>query len=114
MLSKSLEESLHRSLALANSRKHEFATLEHLLLALTEDEDAVELMRACGINLSELKGLLDKFIDEELVGLVVDADPEDARATAGFQRVIQRAVHHVQMSGREEVTRCECIGGNIF
>ena len=109
MLSKSLEESLHRSLALANSRKHEFATLEHLLLALTEDEDAVELMRACGINLSELKGLLDKFIEDELVGLVVDEDPEDARATAGFQRVIQRAVHHVQMSGREEVT-----GANVL
>ncbi|MCS5610692.1 MAG: ATP-dependent Clp protease ATP-binding subunit ClpA, partial [Candidatus Poribacteria bacterium] len=109
MLSKSLEDSLHRSLALANSRNHEFATLEHLLLALTEDGDAVELMCACGVNLSELKGLLDKFIDDELVGLVVDEDPEDARATAGFQRVIQRAVHHVQMSGRDEVT-----GANVL
>ena len=104
MLSKSLEQSLHHSLALANSRNHEFATLEHLLLALTDDEDAAELMRACGVDLERLHHALEKFIDEELNDLVIDGDEREAKATAGFQRVIQRAVHHVQMSGREEVT----------
>ena len=104
MLSKSLEQSLHHSLALANSKNHEFATLEHLLLALTEDEDAAHLMRACGVNLERLHHALEKFIEEELNDLVVDGDDTEAKATAGFQRVIQRAVHHVQMSGRGEVT----------
>ena len=65
MLSKSLEQSLHHSLALAKSRNHEFATLEHLLLALTEDEDAVDLLRACGVDVSRLHYVLEKFIDEE-------------------------------------------------
>ena len=109
MLSKSLEQSLHQSLAFANSRRHEFATLEHLLLALTEDEDAVELMRACGINISILQETLEGFIEDELDNLVVSGEIEDAKATAAFQRVIQRAVHHVQMSGREEVT-----GANVL
>ena len=85
MLSNSLEDSLHRSLALANSRKHEFATLEHLLLALTEDEDAVELMRACGINLSELKGLLDKFIDEIKYDIKRIWDVDDSTRYSTFQ-----------------------------
>ena len=109
MLSKSLEQSLHHSLALAKSRNHEFATLEHLLLALTEDEDAVDLLRACGVDVSRLHHVLEKFIDEELSGLVIDGKEVEAKATAGFQRVIQRAVHHVQMSGREEVT-----GANVL
>ncbi len=104
MLSQSLEQSLHHSLALASSKNHEFATLEHLLLALTKDEDAAELLRACGVNLDRLHQALEKFIDEELSDLVVDGEEVEAKATAGFQRVIQRAVHHVQMSGREEVT----------
>ena len=104
MLSKSLEQSLHHSLALAKSRHHEFATLEHLLLALTEDEDAVDLLRACGVDVSRLHHVLEKFIDEELSGLVIDAKEVEAKATAGFQRVIQRAVHHVQMAARDEVT----------
>ncbi len=104
MLSKSLEQSLHHSLALAKSRNHEFATLEHLLLALTEDEDAVDLLRACGVDVSRLHYVLEKFIDEELSGLVIDGTEVEAKATAGFQRVIQRAVHHVQMSGHDEVT----------
>ena len=109
MLSKSLEQSLHHSLALANSKNHEFATLEHLLLALTEDEDAADLMRACGVDLDRLHQALEKFIDEELSDLVTDRDEVEAKATAGFQRVIQRAVHHVQMSGRGEATGANTI-----
>ena len=109
MLSKSLEESLHRSLALAQDRQHEFATLEHLLLALTEDSDAIELMQACGADVSKLKMAVADFVQSSLDELVVNADDFEAKATVAFQRVIQRAVHHVQMSGREEAT-----GANVL
>ena len=109
MLSKSLEQSLHHSLDLANSKNHEFATLEHLLLALTEDEDAAELLRACGVNLGRLRLDLEKFIDEELSDVIADGEEVEPKATSAFQRVIQRAVHHVQTSGREEVT-----GANVL
>ena len=109
MLSKSLEQSLHRSLELAISKNHEFATLEHLLLALTEDEDAAELLRACGVNLGRLRLDLEKFIDEELSDVIADGEEVEPKATSAFQRVIQRAVHHVQTSGREEVT-----GANVL
>ena len=109
MLSKSLEQSLHHSLALANSKNHEFATLEHLLLALTEAEDAAELLRACGVNLGRLRLDLEKFIDEELSDVIADGEEVEPKATSAFQRVIQRAVHHVQTSGREEVT-----GANVL
>ena len=109
MLSKTLEETLHRALAHANSRQHEFATLEHLLLSLTEDQDAVAVLRACNLDIDKLRGSLEEFLDEELGGLAVDQNVTDAKPTASFQRVIQRAVHHVQMSGREEVT-----GANVL
>jgi len=103
-----LEQSLHRALRLANERRHEYATLEHLLLALLEDSDAVAVMRACNVKVDELRDHLLTYLDEELGGLVVDAD-DDAKPTAGFQRVIQRAVYHVQSSGRDEVT-----GANVL
>ena len=106
--SKSLELVLHKALALANERQHEFATLEHLLLGLTDDRDAVAVMRACGVDLELLRRNLIDYIDSELLSLVM-ATPGDAKPTAGFQRVIQRAVIHVQSSGREEVT-----GANIL
>ncbi|PIB91536.1 ATP-dependent Clp protease ATP-binding subunit ClpA [Caulobacter sp. FWC2] len=106
--SRPLEESLHRAVAYANQRKHEYATLEHLLLSLTDDEDAAGVMRACDVDLTALKKSLSNYLDVELASLVVD-DDEDAKPTAGFQRVIQRAVIHVQSSGREEVT-----GANVL
>src|SRR6202035_4609121 len=101
--SRSLEQSLHRALALANERHHEYATLEHLLLALIEDQDAAAVMRACNVDLEKLKRNLVDYIDGERDNLVMEGD-DDSKHTAGFQRVIQRAVIHVQSSGREEVT----------
>ena len=106
--SRSLEKALHRALAFANERHHEFATLEHLLLSLIEDKDAVAVMRACNVNVDELRNSLVTYIDTELANLVSDESLE-SKPTAGFQRVIQRAVIHVQSSGREEVT-----GANVL
>jgi len=106
--SRQLEESLHRAVAYANQRKHEYATLEHLLLSLVDDEDAAAVMRACDVDLGSLRTTLTNYVDNELRSLVVD-DGEDAKPTAGFQRVIQRAVIHVQSSGREEVS-----GANVL
>jgi ATP-dependent Clp protease ATP-binding subunit ClpA len=106
--SRPLEESLHRAVAYANQRKHEYATLEHLLLSLTDDEDAAGVMRACDVDLAALKKSLTNYLDVELKSLIVE-DGEDAKPTAGFQRVIQRAVIHVQSSGRDEVS-----GANVL
>src|SRR5690349_11365140 len=106
--SRSLEQSLHRALALANERHHEYATLEHLLLALIDDQDAAAVMRACNVDLDKLKRDLGAYIESELDNLVTEG-AEDSKPTAGFQRVIQRAVIHVQSSGREEVT-----GANVL
>ncbi|CAK0763022.1 ATP-dependent Clp protease ATP-binding subunit ClpA [Azospirillaceae bacterium] len=107
MLSRQLEQSLHRALVLAGTRQHEYATLEHLLLALTEDEDAVAVLRACSVDIERLRGDLTGYLDQELSNLVVDH--REPSPTAGFQRVIQRAAIHVQSSGREEVT-----GANVL
>jgi ATP-dependent Clp protease ATP-binding subunit ClpA len=106
--SRQLEESLHRAVAYANQRKHEYATLEHLLLSLIDDEDAAGVMKACEVELPALRTTLTNYVDNELKSLVVD-DGEDAKPTAGFQRVIQRAVIHVQSSGRNDVT-----GANVL
>src|ERR1051325_6062046 len=106
--SRSLEQSLHRALALANERHHEYATLEHLLLALLEDQDAAAVMRACNVDLDKLKRSLTSYIESELENLVNDGN-DDSKPTAGFQRAIQRAVIHAQSSGREEVT-----GANVL
>ena len=106
--SRSLEKALHRALALAASRRQELATLEHLLLSLTDDKDAIGVMKACGVNIDELKDSLSEYIDSELANLVTD-NVTEAKPTASFQRVIQRAVIHVQSSGREEVT-----GANVL
>src|SRR6201991_1726448 len=108
MLSPKLEQTLHRALAHANERRHEYATLEHLLLALTEDQDAVAVLRACGVDLDKLRSELSEYLDNELANLVTNRG-EDAKPTAGFQRVLQRAAIHVQSSGREEVT-----GANVL
>ena len=106
--SRNLEDTLHRAVKFANERKHEYATLEHLLLSLADDQEASGVMRACEVDLAALKKNLLNYLDTELKSLVVD-DGEDAKPTAGFQRVIQRAVIHVQSSGREEVT-----GANVL
>src|ERR1700722_18924693 len=106
--SRNLEQTLHRALAVANERRHEYATLEHLLLSLTEDNDAAAVLRACSVDLEILRKNLRDYIDQELDNLVRETR-EDAKRTAGFQRVIQRAVIHVQSSGREEVT-----GANVL
>ena len=106
--SRNLEETLHRAVALATGRKHEYATLEHLLMSLTDDEDAAAVMIACDVDLVALKKSLVTYLEVELKSLIVQ-DGEDAKPTAGFQRVIQRAVIHVQSSGRDEVS-----GANVL
>src|ERR1700680_1406053 len=100
--SQSLEQSLHRALAIANERHHQYATLEHLLLSLIDDSDAAAVMRACSVDLDKLRTSLVNYLETEFENLVTDG-ADDAKPTAGFQRVIQRAVIHVQSSGREEV-----------
>jgi ATP-dependent Clp protease ATP-binding subunit ClpA len=104
----SLEKSLHQALTFANEREHEYATLEHLLLALIDDQDAKAVMDACSVDVEALRKTVLDYVDNELENLVTGYD-EDAKPTAGFQRVIQRAVIHVQSSGREEVT-----GANVL
>src|SRR5512134_2540790 len=107
-LSRSLEQALHRAIRLASERHHEYATLEHLLLALVDDADAAQVMRACNVDLDALRTSLTKYVDEDLATLTIE-DGEDAKPTTGFQRVVQRAVLHVQNSGRDEVT-----GANVL
>ena len=107
--STSLEQAIHAALALANENHHELATLEHLLLALTDEPDAVKVMQACNVDLTELRRMLVEFIDDDLSTLVTDVEGSEAVPTAAFQRVIQRAAIHVQSSGRTEVT-----GANVL
>ena len=102
------DRTLHRAVHYANERRHEYATLEHLLLALIDDPDASAVMTACNVDLGALKAALGSYVDTDLAALAT-ADGDDAKPTAGFQRVIQRAVIHVQSSGREEVT-----GANVL
>ncbi|MBK5910530.1 ATP-dependent Clp protease ATP-binding subunit ClpA [Rhodothalassium salexigens] len=104
-----LEQTLHRALAEANARKHEYATLEHLLLGLLEDRDAVAVLKACNVDIARLRHNLIGYLDEELQNLQVEDDSVEATPTAGFQRVVQRAILHVQSSGREEMT-----GANVL
>jgi len=98
-----LEETIHRALTTASERKHELATLEHLLFALLDDADAQAVIKACDVDLQALRADVQQYLDEDLASLIVE-EFEEARPTAGFHRVIQRAVIHVQSSGREEVT----------
>ena len=107
--SNTLEQAIHAALALANDHRHELATLEHLLLALTDEPDAVKVMRACNVDLDELRRMLVEFIEDDLSTLITDVEGSEAVPTAAFQRVIQRAAIHVQSSGRTEVT-----GANVL
>nr|WP_196780570.1 ATP-dependent Clp protease ATP-binding subunit ClpA [Roseovarius gahaiensis] len=104
-----MEQAIHSALALANARQHEFATLEHLLLALIDEPDATRVLKACSVDTEDLRGTLVEFIDEDLANLVTDIEGSEAVPTAAFQRVIQRAAIHVQSSGRTEVT-----GANVL
>ena len=107
--STTLEQSIHGALALANARKHELATLEHLLLSLIDEPDAARVLQACAVNLVELRKELTDFIEDDLSTLITDVEGSEAVPTAAFQRVIQRAAIHVQSSGRTEVT-----GANVL
>jgi len=108
MLSRNLERSLHQALALAKERSHEFATLEHLLLSLTDDSDCIAVLKACGVGIGKLKEQLSDYLDNELNNMMINRH-EDPKPTSSFQRVIQRAAIHVQTSGRQEVT-----GANVL
>ena len=103
-----LETTLHKALEAASSRRHEYATLEHLLLALIDDEHASKVMQSCGVDTAELTATVKHYLDTELEALKVDA-ATDPSPTSGFQRVVQRAILHVQSSGRDEVT-----GANVL
>src|SRR5688500_6894773 len=99
----SLEKTLHTALQHATDRTHEYATLEHLLLALVDDPEAAEVMTACGVDLGELTTVVRQYLDQEYQSLKTE-DEADPQPTAGFQRVIQRAILHVQSSGKDTVT----------
>uniref|UniRef100_UPI00311D8CBF Clp protease N-terminal domain-containing protein n=1 Tax=Erythrobacter sp. TaxID=1042 RepID=UPI00311D8CBF len=103
-----LEKTLHAALSDAGQRRHEYATLEHLLLALIDDEDAAQVMTACGVDLDELGNVVRQYLEQEYQSLKSD-DSSDPQPTAGFQRVIQRAILHVQSSGKDTVT-----GANVL
>src|SRR5687768_266182 len=103
-----LEQTLHNALAEASGRRHEYATLEHLLLALIEDVHAGRVMQACGVDVDELREAVRAYLDNELEALKIEGET-DPSPTSGFQRVVQRAILHVQSSGRDEVT-----GANVL
>ena len=109
MLSPDLEETLRRALSIAGERSHEFATLEHLLLALIDDEDAIEVLQGCKVDISQLRDLLVSHLEDELSSIVNPSDNLEVQPTAGFQRVVQRAIIHTQSSGRGAAT-----GANIL
>lgn len=109
MLSRNLEETLHRAIGLARDHSHEYATIEHLLVALTEDRDALAVMRACAVDLAKIRNDLLEYIEQEFDALKGETSEDDPKPTAAFQRVLQRAAIHVQSSGREEVT-----GANVL
>ena len=106
MLSRNLEQTLHKALSLASQRRHEYATLEHLLLGLTDDTDAATVLKACGLDLENCAPTWGSSWIRILAGLATDR-PGDPKPTAGFQRVVQRAAIHVQSSGRGRGHRCE-------
>ena len=108
-LTATLEDAIHRAIGLANARRHELATLEHLLLALIDEPDAARVMRACSVDLGDLRSTLTRFVDNDLDTLVFDSESAEAAPSTGVQRVIQRAAIHVQSSGRSEVT-----GANVL
>ena len=108
-LTPSLEQVLEKSLTAASDRGHEYATLEHLLLSLLDDQDARDVMDACKVDVEALRADLLQYVDDELSSLIVDSSDGRVQPTAAFQRVVQRAILHVESSGRDEVT-----GANVL
>src|SRR5499425_2055102 len=108
MIAQELEVSLHMAFVEARQKQHEFITVEHLLLAMLDNPSAAEVLKACGVDLEELRGVLTDFISEHTPRLAAHSDA-DTQPTQGFQRVIQRAILHVQSSGKKEVT-----GANVL
>ena len=108
MIAQELEVSLHMAFMEARQKRHEFITVEHLLLAMLENPSALEVLRACGADVQALKKLIGDFVDEH-TPIVAEGDESDTQPTLGFQRVIQRAILHVQSSGKKEVT-----GANVL
>ena len=106
---KSLEKSISNAFALASEKNHQYVTLEHLLFSLMDEEDAVNVMKACSVDIGLLRENLEHYIDHELDNIVNSEKLSDPQPTAGFQRVIQRSIVHVQSSGKSEVT-----GANIL
>src|SRR5690606_29835404 len=109
MLSKDLEVTLNLAFKGARSKRHEFMTVEHLLLALIDNDSAATVLRACGADLALLRRELIEFVDSTTPLLPEDDDERETQPTLGFQRVLQRAVFHVQSSGKQEVT-----GANVL
>src|SRR5690606_2388273 len=103
MLSKELEDTLNNAFRVARERRHEFMTVEHLLLALLDNHSASDVLRACGINFDALRKDLDEFIESTTPIIKSDDENTQTQPTLGFQRVLQRAVFHVQSSGKTEV-----------
>ena len=109
MLSKDLEQTLNEAFRGAKAQRHEFMTVEHLLLALLDNNDAVRVLKACGADLGALRGDLTEFVAATTPLIPEDEDERETQPTLGFQRVLQRAVFHVQSSGKHEVT-----GANVL
>lgn len=108
MLSKELEVTLNAAFSGAHAKRHEFITVEHLLLALLDNETTIPILLACGGNINALRAELTRFIDETM-SLIPDGVQRETQPTLGFQRVLQRAVFHVQSSDKKEV-----MGANLF
>ncbi|MFV0477762.1 MAG: ATP-dependent Clp protease ATP-binding subunit ClpA [Parahaliea sp.] len=109
MLTNDLEVILNEAFRGARAKRHEFMTVEHLLLALLDDNDAIAVLKACGANISALRGDLVEFVDATTPLIPEDEEERDTQPTLGFQRVLQRAVFHVQSAGKSEVT-----GANVL
>jgi ATP-dependent Clp protease ATP-binding subunit ClpA len=109
MLSKDLEHTLNDAFRGARAKRHEFMTVEHLLLALLENNDAIRVLKACGADIGSLRGELVEFVDATTPLIPEDEEQRDTQPTLGFQRVLQRAVFHVQSSGKSEVS-----GANVL
>src|SRR5512138_1386120 len=108
MIAQELEVSLHMAFVEARQKRHEFITVEHLLLALLDNPTAAEVLRSCGANMDELRKSLSQHVSEQTPRIAADREV-DTQPTLGFQRVIQRAILHVQSSGKKEVT-----GANVL
>ena len=109
MLSKDLEQTLNEAFRGARAKRHEFMTVEHLLLALLDNNDAIRVLKACGADLGALRGDLIEFVAATTPLIPEDEDERETQPTLGFQRVLQRAVFHVQSSGKHEVS-----GANVL